>query len=62
MKRISIRGDIILDNDPKTKVKFHLESGTHHPRSRLVWDNSINRALDVTVILKSIQETIDREK
>ena len=62
MKRISIRGDMILNDDPKTKVKFQLESGTHHPRSRLVWNNSISKALDVAVILKSIQESIDKEK
>ena len=57
MKKINIQGNIILDDDPKTKVKFQLESGTHY----LVWNNSISKAIDVALILEEIQEVIDKE-
>jgi len=56
MRKINIRGNIILDDNIKTKVQFQLESGTHY----LAWNNSINKALDVAVILAAIQEVIDK--
>lgn len=56
MRKINIRGNIILDNDIKTKVQFQLESGAHY----LAWNNSISKALDVAVILAAIQEVIDK--
>ena len=54
--KINIRGNIMLNDDPKTKVQFQLESGTHY----LAWNNSINKALDVAEVLAAIQEVIDK--
>ena len=54
--KVNIRGNIMLNDDPKTKVQFQLESGTHY----LAWNNSINKALDVAEVLAAIQEVIDK--
>ena len=54
--KVNIRGNIMLNDDPKTKVQFQLESGTHY----LAWNNSINKALDVAEVLATIQEVIDK--
>ena len=56
MRKINVRGNIILDDDPKTKVQFQLESGTHY----LAWNNSINKALDVAEVLAIMQDAIDK--
>ena len=54
--KVNIRGNIMLNDDPKTKVQFQLESGTHY----LAWNNSINKALDVAEVLAAIKEVIDK--
>ena len=54
--KVNIRGNIMLNDDPKTKVQYQLESGTHY----LAWNNSINKALDVAEVLAAIQEVIDK--